>query len=581
MFSPLASSKRERTPDAKDSVKAESQPIKRPRTITSPHQCNPSSSNPPSLTGHFKEAKEAQGANELSGQDESLHPSESADHLFSELDATDDGVLVEHPSPSPAPQNWPEENLSLPLHDQNAEEQRSDQASDSTLEEQCTPSTPKSTSDPTVTNAAAPTPTKPFDSVLQGERADTPEEDDQQAFLTWPEYFNTSQSEEKEGSEEDLEGEIERPSDWSLLAMPDNPQMAFTRLERNFIYSDDEKARATGAKLIEKATKIMTQRRLSDWKGPMAENVKQIIDQASGCNETTFMIKLTGALVATKRSVAACESLGDEASEMEKDRVRESILEEWSQAFLFDEYNADFVTNAIPEVTIRNPGDWQELAKSFPRVTKPRPDVQWSIATGAFDDRIVETFRQLNCGLTNSGKSFFSFALLELKGQNEPFPAAVCQCMGGGVGAVYNNRRYKDAIMSSPPSASAPTISPLPGPSPPDFVTGQATIGTPDADTFVYTIAADTTQAHTYVNWALDASDGTVRWHQHFLDSYSFKKPDDIARLHQHLDNILDWGVTVRKKFVEDLALAALREKRYPGHGYVDPRASKKRKLDG
>ena len=144
--------------------------------------------------------------------------------------------------------------------------------------------------------------------------------------------------------------------------------------------------------------------------------------------------------------MAVCESLDDEASESEKDGARVLFLEEWSKAFLFDEYNADFVTNAVPAVTIREPGDWQELAKFFPRVTNPRPDVQWSIATGAFDDRIVETFRQLNCGLTNSGKSFFSFGLLELKGINEPFPAAVCQCMGGGVGAVYNIRRYKDAI---------------------------------------------------------------------------------------------------------------------------------------
>lgn len=181
------------------------------------------------------------------------------------------------------------------------------------------------------------------------------------------------------------------------------------------------------------------------------------------------MIKLIRARVATQRSVAVCESLADEASESEKDGARVSILDEWSKAFLFDEYSANPATNAVSAVTIRQPGDWQELVKTFSRVTKPRPDVQWSIATGAFDDRIVETFRQVKYGLTNSGKSFFSFTLLELKGTNEPFLAAVCQCIGGGVGAVYNNRRHMDAITSNPPSASAPTISPLPAPSPPKF----------------------------------------------------------------------------------------------------------------
>ena len=70
-----------------------------------------------------------------------------------------------------------------------------------------------------------------------------------------------------------------------------------------------------------------------------------------------------------------------------------------------------------------------------------------------------------------------------------------------------------------------------------------------DTKSFTFTMALGTDQARLFVHWALIHQDGTIRYHTHRLEEYSFHKLDDTVQIHHDMDNVLDWVVgTMRRK---------------------------------
>ena len=74
-----------------------------------------------------------------------------------------------------------------------------------------------------------------------------------------------------------------------------------------------------------------------------------------------------------------------------------------------------------------------------------------------------------------------------------------------------------------------------------------------DEDSFAFTIAVISMSATIFVNWALVDATKVVEWHMHRLRQYDFHRLDELSQLHHDVDNILDWGVTSRKRRVVEL----------------------------
>ena len=90
------------------------------------------------------------------------------------------------------------------------------------------------------------------------------------------------------------------------------------------------------------------------------------------------------------------------------------------------------------------------------------------------------------------------------------------------------------ALISS--SASPPTPSPT-------IVYPKA-----DMDSFAFTLAVGSQSANMFVNWALEMdSNNYVHWHMHCLQTYQFRRPDDLNQLHHDMNNVLEWGLSARK----------------------------------
>ena len=144
------------------------------------------------------------------------------------------------------------------------------------------------------------------------------------------------------------------------------------------------------------------------------------------------------------------------------------------------------------------------------------------------------------------------FFVLEAKFINASLEEAENQCLRSGC-AMVNTRRVLNnaATLQQAPKQQATLSSSVPGPT-----AATAPLPSPssaDMDSFAFTMALGPQDARIFANWALVEANGGVEWHMHQLRHYNFRSLDEVNRLHHDMDNILDWGVSSRKRKVVEL----------------------------
>ena len=348
---------------------------------------------------------------------------------------------------------------------------------------------------------------------------------------------------ESEGSE----GTSESASTHSARIMVGTAFQVRNTLRRNMLFYDENEARAPGAALIAKARGILNQKRGSDWSEEKRLQVMQGIEDYRQELEATFVVNLMKHLHGDTRKVPQDKTLSDADLEQEYNWIEAA----WKKDHLRLRYNVDFLTDCLPQIRT---GDayHDKLIEEVPRVENPKPDVAIGIYETAFSLLQREILNNQHCNL--AGPQLYGvFFAVEAKCMNASIEEAENQCLRSGCAMVSTSRglnsaasRAGKATASVPSSSSAP----LPTPSTPSL---SIIYPKADMDSFAFTLAVGSQYANMFVNWALEMdSDNSVQWHMHWLQGYSFRKPDDLNHLHHDMNNVLDWGLRVRKdKIIE------------------------------
>lgn len=338
-------------------------------------------------------------------------------------------------------------------------------------------------------------------------------------------------------------------------------------LRRNMLFYDESEARAPGAALITKACGILNQKRGSDWSEEKRLQVMQGIEDYRQELDATFVVNLMKHLHGDSRKVPQDKTLTNTDLEQEYNWIEAA----WKKDHLRVRYNVDFLTECLPQIRT---GDTyhDKLMEEVPRVENPKPDVAMGVYETALTLLQREILYNQHCNL--AGPQLYGvFFAIEAKCMNASIEEAENQCLRSGCAMVSTSRRLNQAAnrarraaapASAPPSSSAP----LPTPSPSTLYPKA------DMNSFAFTLAVGSQYANMFVNWALETdSDQSVQWHMHWLQGYSFRKPDDLNQLHHDMNNVLDWGLSVGKDKMIDCC------KRIHNSGVIQ-QSRKRQKID-
>ncbi|KAG8530629.1 uncharacterized protein KY384_004667 [Bacidia gigantensis] len=330
--------------------------------------------------------------------------------------------------------------------------------------------------------------------------------------------------------------------------MPDHLTVMAMRhlLDHNQIYIDKTLAREQGAAIIAKAMETLDGKRGSDWSGSKVAEIMEIIHYNKDQNEATFLCEVFHNLLGIKRSVS---------NDVEGERTY--IDQSWSKSFLRTKWDNEFVGNDVP--TLKIPDDdvayWKAILAAFPRIKSPKPDVSYSIDSNAYDSnlKLKKVIDFVHCQLGGRGRLpyFFRRRISIHKAENQAMTTGATMC--------EHSRRCRRAFTAQPNQEPQPVTTP-----------------TPDAESFVFTIAIDPDQVKLFVNWILVHPPLDNTYHMHHLRTYTFNNAEHVAILHHDLDNILDWGVGKRKRDFDTLAEASLESGIVPPGPPPGPPSAKK-----
>ena len=278
---------------------------------------------------------------------------------------------------------------------------------------------------------------------------------------------------------------------------------------------DDEKAKQLCPEVIQFGAKLVRRTRHSD----MDETSQQLAlkDQnfyAWG-NENTFVIEMWRYMHRDYRDV---RTSGDHGSAIVD---TDWTTEAWAVANLGARWNRDFRPESIPLLETSDPTVIKML-NALPRVSNPRPDLTYGIREEAFTDRQKNVrathirFAEVCPGIC------FPFFAAEFKGSGGTMSEAIIQACRCGAALVIGVRELLKLAELDRKEPGA------------------------DTDSFAFTLAMTTTEAHTYVHWAEVILGMPAKYHMHRLRIYSLLKGEDYAEIRRDLNNILDWGLTER-----------------------------------
>ncbi|KAI4123843.1 MAG: hypothetical protein LQ341_007141, partial [Variospora aurantia] len=328
-------------------------------------------------------------------------------------------------------------------------------------------------------------------------------------------------------------------------------------LERNHMYVDDQGAATRGRSLVQKATAIIDERRLSKMTGEEADDILDTIRFHSTKNEKTLLINLWQLLVKKTRFCKRKLASGEEEilSPEEETEAALWIQKTWrADDKLWTKWDANFFSDTLPEIAETGNHFLDHLLEDVPRVAKPVPDICMGFDKTAFDEEVMSTLQRF--GFTVTKEQWISIFALEAKGPDEPIAAATNQCCRSGAAMVKRCRDFfkaTNAWLSVHPSpnhggnqATQPAQS-----SHLQQAAHPFTYPRPDMHSFAFSAALNPEQVILYMHWAEETGPDTEVWQQTRLRDYSLYNTGALELLRCNIDNILDWGIATRRRKVE------------------------------
>lgn len=197
--------------------------------------------------------------------------------------------------------------------------------------------------------------------------------------------------------------------------------------------------------------------------------------------------------------------------------------EMWSIAHLGASWDLDFKPDSIPHLENTDIMIIKLLDVS-PRIKNPKPDLAYGIKFSAFTRteldviRLYQQYSQISPGIS------FPFFAAEFKGGNGTMGEAILQACRSGAAMVNAIRElYKVAGLEKKDAGA-------------------------DTQSFVFTMALDTTNVNMYVNWAEVIPGKPTIYHMHLIGAYHLEIASAFQSLRHDLNNILDWGLSERLK---------------------------------
>ncbi len=196
------------------------------------------------------------------------------------------------------------------------------------------------------------------------------------------------------------------------------------------------------------------------------------------------------------------------------------------------------------------------MADHAPRVKNPKPDLTYRLLQNAFsaDEQYINDEHGARLSL-NMHHPFF---IVEVKSAEKPIDEAENQCARGGAAMVRLKRKFDSLAEGTYQDNEAQNGEGKDS----DHSHNKQRIPVDhcrtDTQSFAFSLAIVPRAATIFVHWAEEAysKEGqllTVRWHANYVANYNLKDPAAWVELHRDLDNILDWGVLIRKEEIGSL----------------------------
>ncbi|KAG8532426.1 uncharacterized protein KY384_002911 [Bacidia gigantensis] len=325
-------------------------------------------------------------------------------------------------------------------------------------------------------------------------------------------------------------------------------------LEDRHMYYDNDEDRQYGEVIIAQAKEILDEPRSHSPTATLtAPELQRILKESAGKNEETYIIKLFSVLKHDKRMIIAPDPTADQAKPW--------IEKAWAQDGLETKYKANLRSHSVPPTTTED--EWVQLFLTKEEQTKGAfaptvPDVIFGIERRSIPESHRRLFNNTYCEI--AGGCYNAFLAWDIKSRERPLHEAINQCVKGGA-TLCNNKFMWDHVAAglahpidvrqgnaaSVESSTASSVAPEKS-----IDSSKAkSVNYPQAhmSSWVYTIAMDQRTATINVNWCLETSATSQKWHMHQLYEYSITREDDTERekLVRHIRNILDWGVGARK----------------------------------
>ena len=213
----------------------------------------------------------------------------------------------------------------------------------------------------------------------------------------------------------------------------------------------------------------------------------------------------------------------------------QTIQREWREDGLDINQNQPFLTGSLTKTITGGNKEWHRALSLLPRVKNPKPDTVYGYAINSLTmpEQEVCAVNHMYAGISTGIRLP---AIFNEFGQTD-LPRAVAQAARGGAAIVNATRelvkRTGKDIMS-------------PG---------------PDVDTVAFSFPYTYNLAHLYVHWAL-VRDRKVTYHMHLLRFYVIdRKQDGIFQQRRDLNNLLEWMLFERRKWVGVLLADLIRAK--------------------
>ena len=285
----------------------------------------------------------------------------------------------------------------------------------------------------------------------------------------------------------------------------------------NRLKIQDPMAKHKYPEVIAHAAKFVSRKRNSD----MDEATQQLAVGARNLyavtNERTFVSEVWKHLHKEWRDKRIAVKPGSELDGVEWTTAA------WQLDFLEARWDYEFRRESIPRLENVTPTIFKCLAAT-PRVANPKPDLAYGISYGALTEEEFDVSRTYPQYSEVSPGICFAFFAAEFKGSGGTMEEAEIQACRGGAAMVNAVRELAKVAKTQKKDAGA------------------------DMSSFAFTLAMVPISAFLHVHWAEVVPGKQTVYHMHKISSYDLTEAETYPVLRRDLNNILDWGLSVRLK---------------------------------